>query len=308
MKKILVTGGSGCIGSLLLPKLLEAGNRIVLFDNFTYGVKPVLHFAAHPKLEIIEGDVRDASAVRKAMKNADCVIHMAAVVGHPACVADPVRAEAVNLGGSKNVVSALSRDQLAIFASTGSTYGKVDGMCSELTPIAPLTLYGRTKGEAEKMFLEADGIALRFATVFGVSARLRLDLLVNDFVYQALHNRQLILYEGHFRRTFLHVRDAAQSFLFALDNADRMRGEAFNVGDESMNYTKRDIALAVKAKNPYYFHEAAVGEDPDARDYAVCYDKIRGLGYRAEMTLDAGLDELIKVLKPLQIDNEWCNA
>ena len=308
MHKILVTGGAGYLGSLLLPRLLDGGHKVALLDNFTFGVRPILHFATHPDLEIIRGDVRDAQAVKSAAKNADCIMHLAAVVGHPACTADPAAAKSINLEGSKNVAAVLSKNQLAIFASTGSAYGKVDGVCDETTPIAPLTLYGATKAEAEKMFTEKKGIALRFATVFGVSPRLRLDLMVNDFVYQALHNHQIILYEGHFRRTFLHARDAADAFLFALANADKMRGEAFNIGDNSMNYTKRDIALAVKEKIPYYFHEAAVGEDPDARDYEVAYDKIRALGYRAEIDLHQGMNELIKVLRPLNISNEWRNA
>jgi nucleoside-diphosphate-sugar epimerase len=306
--KILVTGGAGYLGALLIPSLLDGGREVVLFDNFAFGVRPILHFASHPRLEIIRGDVRDTAAVKAILGKADCVMHLAAVVGFPACAADPDAARSINTQGAANVAAALSQNQISIFASTGSAYGKVAGVCDEATPIAPLTLYGETKAEGEKMFADKGGVGLRFATVFGVSPRLRLDLLVNDFVYQALHSRQIILYEGHFRRTFLHARDAAAAFVFALENFEAMRGEAFNVGDEKMNYTKRDIARAVGEKTDYYLHEADIGEDLDRRDYEVSYAKIKKLGYRADITLDAGIDELIKVLLHLHIRSEWRNA
>ncbi len=195
-----------------------------------------------------------------------------------------------------------------IFASTGSTYGKVEGICTEETPIDPLTLYGSTKWEAEQMVRDAGGVSLRFATVFGVSPRLRLDLLVNDFVHQALHNKQIVLYEGHFRRTFLHVQDAANSYLLAIDRFDDMAGEAFNIGDNSMNYTKREIAMKIREHLDYYLHEADVGEDLDKRDYEVSYDKIHALGFNNTINLNDGVLELIKVLSHLQVTNEWRNA
>ena len=306
--KILVTGGSGYIGSMLIPKILAAGNNVILFDNFIFGLRSVLHFVQHPKLTIIEADIREESAIKKAIQGVDIVVHLAAIVGFPACAKSPQDAQAINVEGSKNIVRNLSKTQRIIFASTGSTYGKVETICDEKTPIAPLTLYGSTKAEAENFFLDFGATALRFATVFGVSPRLRLDLLINDFVYQALHNNQIILYESSFKRTFLHSEDAALSILFSIDNYEKMSGEAFNVGHESMNYTKKDIACILKDKLNFYLHEAEIGKDLDQRDYVVSYKKIRELGYSLTKDIHTGINELIKVLKHLKIYNEWKNV
>lgn len=308
MEKVLVTGGAGYKGTILIPKLLEKGYKVTLFDRFMWGFKPILHFTSNNNLRIIKGDVRDKSLIAEEVKKHDIILHLAAIVGYPACSADPHQAKTTNIGGTKNICSVISDNQMLIFASTGSTYGKVEGICTEETPINPLSLYGSTKWEAEKMILDKKGVALRFATVFGISPRLRLDLLVNDFVYQSTHVKQIVLFEGYNRRTFLHVKDAVNSYLFAIDNYHKMRGEAFNVGDENMNYTKKDIALAIKEKVDYYLHEADIGEDLDKRDYKVSYEKIRMLGYNSEVSLSEGIDELVKVLRHLQIVNEWRNA
>lgn len=305
--RVLVTGGAGYIGSMLVPMLLHRDYQVVLLDTFNFGVKPILHFAADPKLTLVSGDIRDADLVRTLVGESELVLHLAAIVGYPACAADPERARSINVQGTRNVVEAIG-DQKLIFASTGSTYGKVDGICTEETPIAPLTLYGSTKWEAERMVSDVGGISLRFATVFGISPRLRLDLLVNDFVYQALHSRQIVMYEGHFRRTFLHARDAARSYLFALDHYDRLQGQPVNVGCADMNYTKRDIAQAIRKHVDFYLHEAEVGEDLDKRDYEVSYEKISAMGYETAIDLEAGIVELIKVLRHIRITNEWRNA
>jgi len=308
MEKILVTGGAGYKGTILIPKLLEKGYKVTLFDRFMWGYRPILHFASNNNLRIVKGDIRDESLIAKEVKNHDIILHLAAIVGYPACSADPHQAETTNIGGTENICNVISNNQKLIFASTGSTYGKVEGICTEETPINPLSLYGSTKWEAEKMILDKKGVGLRFATVFGISPRLRLDLLVNDFVYQAIHVKQIVLFEGFNRRTFLHVKDAVNSYLFAIDNYHKMRGESFNVGDENMNYTKKDIALAIKEKTDYYLHEADIGEDLDKRDYEVSYEKIRMLGYQSKVSLSEGIDELVKVLRHLQIVNEWRNA
>lgn len=304
--KVLVTGGAGYVGSVLVPLLLKREYRVLLLDNFMWGIKPILHFASDANLEIVSGDVRNKETVRDAVGRAEVVLHLAAIVGYPACAADPDRAASTNIEGTRNVIEAAT-DQKLIFASTGSTYGKVEGICTEDTPIDPLTLYGSTKWTAEKMITDRGGVALRFATVFGISPRLRLDLMVNDFVYQALHNRQIVLYEGHFRRTFLHVLDAARSYLFALDHYDKMGGQAFNVGDGSMNYSKRDIAGMIQQHVDYYLHEADVGADEDKRDYEVSYEKIQKLGYATTLGMEDGIRELISVLKHIRITNEWRN-
>jgi len=273
-----------------------------------WGFKPILHFASNDNLKIIKGDVRDKNLIAEEVKKHDIILHLAAIVGYPACAADPNRAETTNVGGTRNICDTISNNQKLIFASTGSTYGKVNEICTEKTPINPLSLYGKTKWEAEKIVLEKGGVGLRFATVFGVSPRLRLDLLINDFVYQAIHNKQIVLFEGYFRRTFLHVQDAVSSYPFTIDNYDRMRGKAFNVGDENMNYTKKAVALSIQEKVDYFLYEADIGEDLDKRDYEVSYDKIKNLGYRAKINLKDGIEELIKVLTPLTITNEWRNA
>lgn len=305
--KILVTGGAGYIGTMLVPLLLQRQYKVTILDNFTWGVKPILHFVSNPLLEIVSGDVRDAELVRRTVNDCDLVIHLAAIVGYPACASDRARAISTNVEGTSNLTQALEGRRI-IFASTGSTYGKVEGICTEETPIDPLTLYGSTKWEAEKLVLGAGGVALRFATVFGIAPRLRLDLLVNDFVYQALNAKQIVMYEGHFRRTFLHVRDAVRSYLTAIDYYEKMSGQAFNVGDNALNFTKREVALKVQEYVDFYMHEADVGEDLDKRDYEVSYDKINKLGFKAEVSMDDGVRELVKALRHIKITNEWRNA
>lgn len=305
---ILITGGAGYIGTLLIPELLKRDCNITVYDSFMWGIKPMLSFAVDKRLSIITGDVRDEAKLCKAVQKADLIIHLAAIVGYPACAADPSRAVSINVDGTRNVVRNISPNQRLIFASTGSTYGKVDGICTEDTPIAPLTLYGSTKSEAEKLIIDCGGVSLRFATVFGISPRLRLDLLINDFCYQAIHQKQIVLYEGHFRRTFLHCRDAALSYLFAIDNYEKMTGASFNIGDNSMNFTKRDIAHIIKEKIDYYLYEADFGEDLDKRDYEVSYEKINQLGYETLIGIHEGIDELIKILTHIYITNEWRNA
>jgi nucleoside-diphosphate-sugar epimerase len=290
--------------------LLSEGHEVTIFDSFLYGALPLLGFSAHPKLGVIKGDVRDATAVARVVKDHDWILHLAAIVGYPACAADPHLSVTTNVDGTRNVLEAMGRGQRLIFASTGSTYGKVLGVATEETPIAPLTLYGQTKRDAEMLIRDAgrDHIILRFATVFGSSPRMRIDLLINDFVYQALHNRQIVLFEGHFRRTFLHSTDAAAVYPFALDHFDAMNGNVYNVGDESMNYTKREIALKIKEYVDFYLHEAQVGTDPDQRDYEVDYSRLRSLGFRAQVDLDAGIRELVKILRVMTITNPLRNA
>ncbi len=310
MERILLTGGAGYIGTILAPKLLELGYRVTILDRFMFGAQPLLGFARHPNLDIRQGDIRDAADVARHVKEHDWILHLAAIVGYPACAADPFLATSTNVDGTRNIVQAMGKGQRLIHASTGSTYGKVEGLATEEMSIAPLTLYGKTKRDSESIIRDAalDYVILRFATVFGSSPRLRLDLLVNDFVYQALKNRQIVLFEGHFRRTFLHCADAAAVYPFALNNFADMKGNVYNVGDQSMNYTKKQMAERIAEYVDYYLHEADVGTDPDQRDYEVDYSKLHGLGYRAEVTLDAGIQELIKVLSVLSRNDPFRNA
>jgi nucleoside-diphosphate-sugar epimerase len=310
MERVLITGGAGYIGSLLAPLLLDQGHEVTIYDTFLYGALPLLGFSRHPNLRLIRGDIRDSKGVSQAIQGQDWVFHLAAIVGYPACAADPFLATSTNVDGSCNVLQAIQKGQKLIFASTGSTYGKVSGVATEEMPIAPLTLYGKTKRDTEKMIRDSDvdHVILRFATVFGSSPRLRLDLLINDFVYQAIHSRQIVLFEGHFRRTFLHSSDAAAVYPFAMANFERMNGRIFNVGDTSMNYTKRQVAQKIKQYLNFYLHEAQVGTDPDQRDYEVDYSRLRALGYQARVSLDEGIRELIKVVSVLTLSHPLRNA
>jgi nucleoside-diphosphate-sugar epimerase len=310
LEKVLITGGAGYIGSMLAPMLLDQGYQVTIFDSFLYGALPLLGFSMNPRVEIVKGDVRDRGALARVVPDHDWILHLAAIVGYPACAADPHLAVTTNVDGTRNVLEAMTTGQRLIFASTGSTYGKVEGVATEETPIAPLTLYGKSKRDAEVLIRESDRphAILRFATVFGSSPRMRLDLLINDFVNQALHQRQIVLFEGHFRRTFLHSTDAAAVYPFSMAHFDAMRGKVFNVGDESMNYTKRDIALKIKEFVDYYLHEAQTGTDPDQRDYEVDYSRLRCLGYSAKVGLDEGIRELVKVLRVLTMPHPLRNA
>jgi len=309
VEKVLITGGAGYVGSVLSTMLLDRGCHVTIFDNFMYGAQHVCAFSRHPQLDLVKGDVRDANHLARIVSNQDWVIHLAAIVGYPACAADPYRATTTNVDGTRNLVEAMAKNQRLVFASTGSTYGKVIGTATEETPIAPLTLYGKNKRDCEKLIRDSDvpHAILRFATVFGSSPRLRLDLLINDFVYQALHHKQIVLFEGHFRRTFLHVADAAAVYPFAMEQFEEMAGNIFNVGDESMNFTKKQVAHKIKQHVNYYLHEADVGTDPDQRDYEVDYSRLKRLGYRASVSLDEGLRELIKVLSILSIQHPLRN-
>lgn len=310
MSNILITGGAGYIGSILTPLLLERGHTVCVFDNFMFGAQSLLGVSDNPQLELIHGDVRDTQALRKVIPGKDYVIHLAAIVGYPACSADPHLAETTNVEGTRNVVGAMQKGQRLIFASTGSTYGKVEDVATEDTPIAPLTLYGKNKRDCEDIVKASDleHVILRFATVFGSSPRMRLDLLVNDFVYQAIHNRQIILFEGHFRRTFLHCRDAADIYPFVMDHFDEMVGNSYNVGSNTMNYTKREVALRIQDHVDYYLHEADVGTDPDQRDYEVDYSRLHALGYKSKIDLEQGIQELVRILSVLKVANPMRNA
>lgn len=302
-QRFIVTGGAGYVGSLLVEGLLARGDEVVVVDKLVYGAQSLFPRFIDPRFRLVAGDVRDRDLVRRLVDEVrpDAIFHLAAIVGYPACARSPELAMAVNVGGTEAIAESAGKVPI-VFASTGSAYGKVEGICTEDSPCEPLSLYGQTKRSAELILLErGDAVILRFATAFGLSHRLRLDLLPNDFAFQAVHNKQLIVYEPHYRRTFIHVSDMVRSMIFAWDTFERMRNATFNVGHERMNLTKRQVAEALLRKVDYYLHFAEVGSDSDQRDYDVSYERIRSLGFEINVDLDRGLDELVTAFRTMPL-------
>ncbi len=298
-QRVLVTGGLGYLGSVACEHLLAAGYEVTALDNLMYGAgQGLYHLCANPAFDFIKGDVRDEAVMRGALKGADAVVHLAGIVGASACDRDPALATSVNLDAVKLLNRLRSPNQLVVFPNTNSGYGATSGasFCTEETPLEPISLYGRTKCEAEQALLDSpNAVTLRLATVFGMSPRMRLDLLVNHFVHAAVKDGYLVLFEKDFKRNFVHVRDVADCFLHALANGPRMAGRPYNLGLDSANLSKEQLALAVKMQVPkLYIHFAAIGEDPDKRNYIVSSARLRDAGFVAARSLDAGIRELIK--------------
>ena len=307
--KVLVTGGTGFIGAVLVPLLLEAGHKVTVLDNLLYRQNTILSHFINPRFEFIHADVRDAAAVREAARGVDMVVHLAALVGAPVCEQHKQLAEEVNVGGTRNVLNACSPEQPILFASTGSNYGKVDTICTEDSPLSPLSVYGITKTRAEEMIMaRGNAISYRFATGFGLSPRLRLDLLPNDYVFQAVKNGTLIVYERGAQRTFIHVRDMARAFVHAIDNYERMKNNVYNVGSNELNFSKEDIARMVQRHVDFYVHFAEFRSDPDQRDYEVSYDKIAATGFTTAITMEHGITELVKGMRTLPGFNPYINV
>lgn len=296
MANVLVTGGAGYVGSVVTGAFLEAGHHVTVLDSLVDGGSGLLGWAQHPHFRFLRGDVRDARAIGEAVRGQDAIVHLAAVVGFGACSADPFRAESVNVGGMSTLVAARERGQLLLHASTGSVYGAVpDGLCTEAIDPQPLSLYGATKLQAERMALEAgDALAFRFATAFGMSPRMRTDLLVNEFCYSARRRGYVVVYDRHARRTFIHVRDMARAFLLGLERFGEMAGAVYNAGSERLNLTKDEIARLILERQPYFLTYGPVGADQDHRDYAVSYERVRAHGFEVTVTMEAGIDELLR--------------
>ena len=306
--RVLITGGSGYVGSVLAPELLSKGYEVRVLDNLMYNQVSLLPCFIYKNFEFIKGDVRNSDVVKDALKDVDIIVHLAAIVGAPACLKDERLANEVNFGGTVNVDNCRSHDQRMVFASTGSNYGALEEICTEESPLNPLSTYGITKTNAEKHLLNSGNVVIyRFATAFGTSPRMRLDLFVNDMVFQALKNHSIVMYEKHFRRTFIHIRDMVRSFIFTIENYDQMKDNIFNVGHESMNYTKEDIVLKIKERINFALFFAEVDSDPDQRDYEVSYKKIIQRGFEPIYSMDDGIDELIRAYQVISLQNPFSN-
>ena len=309
--KVLVTGAAGYIGSVLVPTLLGRGDEVIAIDNFMYDQPSLLDCCYDEKLTIIRGDARDKELITGCLKNVDAIFPLACVVGATACDKDPAMAKTTNLDAIKLILELRSRNQMVVFPNTNSGYGvgEKGTYCTEETPLNPISLYGRLKVEAEKAILDAgNSITLRLATVFGVSPRMRLDLLVNDFTYRAVTDRFVILFEAHFKRNYIHVRDVAKAFIHCLGNFDRMKNEPYNVGLSDANLSKWELCEEIKKQVPeFYFVEAKIGEDPDKRDYIVSNAKIEGTGHEPSVSLQMGIAELIKAFQVIR-RNQFSNV
>lgn len=306
-KNILVTGGAGYIGSVLVPKLLDSGHNVTVYDNLLYGGDGIINNFLKPNFNFIKGDILDKEKLSSAIKDNDVIIHLAAIVGYTACRKDESYSYKINHEGTKNVVDCLN-GQLLLFGSTGSNYGTIEGICTEESPLNPLSIYAKSKTLAEEEVMKYENaIAYRFATAFGISPRLRLDLLVNDLAFSAHTQKYIAVYESHFMRTFIHIQDIANSFLFAINNGNKMKGEVYNVGSNHMNYSKKDVCEMIKSKTNCYVHYADFDGDADKRDYIVSYDKVEKLGYNCTIGIEQGLDELLKVFPIVNINNKYRN-
>ena len=314
---ILCTGGAGFIGSVLCEYLLDAGHDVTVLDNFMYGQSPLLNLCHRRRLKIIRGDCRDMETMKPLVAKADIIIPLAAVVGMPACAADKTAATSTNLGAIALLCSLASKEQMILMPTTNSGYGVgSDASCTEESPLNPTSLYGVTKVAAEKIILgRENSITFRLATAFGASPRMRMDLLVNDFTWRAVTDRFVVVFEGHFRRNYIHVRDIAYAFLHGIENFGAMRGKPYNVGLEDANLTKVQLCEEIQrvlhereiAIN-FLYMEAAVGEDPDKRDYIVSNKRMYATGWRPEWSLERGIRELVKAYKILKGFNPYANV
>lgn len=302
--RVLVTGGAGYIGCMLTPALLARGWQVTVLDTFASGEAYLAHCCADPNFQPVKGDARDMRIVEALLKEHDVVVPLAALVGAPLCARDEVGATSLNRDAIVNLMQRVSRDQRVVYPTTNSGYGIGDGnaYCTEESPLRPVSLYGRTKVDAEAAVLDSGrGVSLRLATVFGMSPRMRLDLLVNDMTWRAVTDRSVVLFEAHFRRNYIHIRDVVKAFLHALDNYGTMAGEPFNVGLSEANLTKRQLCERIARHVPgFSYLEAPIGEDPDKRDYLVSNEKLEKTGWFPDHGIDAGIKELIKGFQMLR--------
>jgi nucleoside-diphosphate-sugar epimerase len=296
--RILITGGAGYIGSVLTPTLLALEHEVTVLDNFLFRQNSLLDCCQYPNFHVVRGDCRDEAVVKPLMAKADLIIPLAALVGAPMCNQDKVAAQTTNLDAVAMLCRLASKSQWIIMPVTNSGYGvgEKDKYCTEDTPLRPISLYGVTKVKAEELVLQRDNsISFRLATVFGMSPRMRLDLLVNDFVYRAVHDSAVIIFEGHFKRNYFHIRDVARAFVHAINHFEKMKGKPYNAGLDDANLSKTELCAVIQKHLPRFTYvEAPIGEDPDKRDYIVSNARLAATGFKPEWGLDRGIDELIK--------------
>jgi nucleoside-diphosphate-sugar epimerase len=303
-EKVLITGGAGYIGSVLTPALLAAGYEVTVLDSLLYSQNSLLECCADPAFDFVKGDICDTPLMDSLLPGFDIVIPLAAIVGVPACKANPRLSWLINHDVPLEMIKKLSKAQRVLYPNTNSGYGigAKDALCTEVSPLNPISDYGKAKVAVERAFLEAgNAVTFRLATVFGVSPRMRLDLLVNDFTHRAVRDRFIVLFEEHFRRNYIHIKDVAAAFLFGIKNHEKMRGQAYNVGLSSANLTKRQLCEKIKQHVPFFdIQSSPIGEDPDKRDYIVSNEKIEKLGWAPAHTLDDGIKELLKAYRILK--------
>ncbi|MBF0093590.1 MAG: SDR family oxidoreductase [Alphaproteobacteria bacterium] len=295
---ILVTGGAGYLGSILVPELLALGHKVAVLDNFMFKQNSLAHVCANPNFSVVNGDARVEATLRPLVKAADVVIPLAALVGAPLCAKDPVGATSINRDAQLALLGMLSKDQRVLMPITNSGYGIGESgkFCTEETPLRPISLYGQHKVEVEAKALDrGNAISFRLATVFGMAPRMRIDLLVNDFVYRAVYDRALVMFESHFKRNYIHIRDVAKVFIHGIDRFETMKGRPYNVGLSDANLSKAELCEKIRQHLPSFVAvEAPIGEDPDKRDYIVSNERIESTGWKPGHSLDDGIRELIK--------------
>ncbi len=296
--KILITGGAGYIGSVLTPALLGLGHEVTVVDSFMFRQNSLTDCCRHEAFQVVRGDGRDEGLMKKLAARADVIIPLAALVGAPLCERDPVGAQTTNCDAVEMLCRITSPAQWILMPVTNSGYGigQKGAPCTEDSPLRPISLYGVTKVKAERSVLaRQNSISFRLATVFGASPRMRIDLLVNDFVHRACTDRAVVIFEGHFKRNYIHVRDVARAFVHGLDRFETMKGRAYNVGLDDANLSKLELCALIRKRLPKFVYlEAPIGEDPDKRDYIVSNARIAATGFRPEWSLDRGIQELIK--------------